>query len=106
MAIIAPGRWRLGRQPAIGTASVLAIRNAFKGENSAIQIAAHLAILGIGNRRRWGAAISRILTRADLGTVGGLGGSSQRDTRRRGKSKGGAATDRYAIIVHDFLPQA
>jgi hypothetical protein len=42
---------------------------------------------------------------ADLGAVGGLGGSGQRGTRSRGKSKGGAAANGNAIIVHDFHPQ-
>ena len=48
--LVFPGLGRLGRQPAVLAAGVLAVRHALEGEHAAIHKAANLAVLGVRDR--------------------------------------------------------
>src|SRR5688572_11892396 len=105
MTFASPGRRWLGRQPTVGAAGILAIRHAFKGENAAVQIATHLAILSIGDCRTRRAAVAWVLMRADLCAVGCVCRVHQRRARCCGKGKGSTAAEGNAVLAHDFPPR-
>ena len=83
--LILPGRRRLCGKPAVLSGCGLAIGNALKGENAAIQKAAYLAVLRFGDRGAGRGAVAGPLMRGCFDTVGSMPSRAS----RQGQSGGG-----------------
>lgn len=69
--LVGPGRGRLEGEPAVFTTSVLAVRHAFEGKDTAREESADGAVLCLGDGGAWCGDSARLLVHAGLDAVRG-----------------------------------